>query len=294
MQQTGLPSKKFLIRGGIAIGIVAIILIVQTQWFLALFNKKPRPIDPNLTIGGAVAKDSNGNGIPDWEERLWGLDPTELYTGDMSNREIIENKKRALGLTVEGDEELNETDRLARQLFSIGSSLGQEGASLTNIGSAGEALGQSVEVQTVTDNYYFADLKTTPTTRSSVTSYQKRLTTTIGKYKSNDINLKIVLSALETGDYSKLPQLKQTAITYRALAQELSSMTAPIGVAQYHLDMMNGFYGQATAFDLLAQLDENGIVGLNGLAIYKEYSVKLDSALFDINQYIIEYGILTE
>ncbi|MBY0329001.1 hypothetical protein K2Q02_02830, partial [Patescibacteria group bacterium] len=77
MQKPSLPSKQFLIRGGIATGIVTLILIVQTEWFLGLFNKKPQQIDPNITIGDAIAKDSNGNGIPDWEERRLGQDSSQ-------------------------------------------------------------------------------------------------------------------------------------------------------------------------------------------------------------------------
>ncbi len=43
MTQAFRPSKQFLIRGGMATLIVAIILIVQTDWFRALFNKPPLP-----------------------------------------------------------------------------------------------------------------------------------------------------------------------------------------------------------------------------------------------------------
>lgn len=292
MQKPSLPSKQFLIRGGIATGIVVLILIVQTEWFLGLFNKKPQAIDPNITIGNAIAKDSNGNGIPDWEERLWGLDPTQLYTGDMSNKEIIDNKKRAMGLTVEGDEDINETDRLARQLFSIGTSLGQEGATLESINAAGGSLGTSVEIKKVTDKYFYKDVKTIKTTRTSLIAYRAKLSTIIAKQNSGTPDINLIIQAFETGDFSTLEQLKTSAVIYRQLARDFAALAVPVGVAQYHLDVINGLTGVAESFDILTMLEENGIIGLNGLAIYKQYSLKLDAALYDINNYFLEYGIL--
>ncbi|MBY0328955.1 hypothetical protein K2Q02_02585, partial [Patescibacteria group bacterium] len=229
---------------------------------------------------------------PDWEERLWGLDPTQLYTGDMSNKEIIDNKKRALGLTVEGDEDINETDRLARQLFSISTSLGQEGATLESINAAGGSLGNSVEIKTVTDKYFYKDVKTIKTTRASLLTYRTKLSAIIAKQNSGTPDINLIIQAFETGDFSTLEQLKTSAIIYRQMARDFAALTVPVGVAQYHLNVINGLTGVAESFDILTALEENGVIGLNGLAIYKQYSLKLDAALYDINNYFSEYGIL--
>ena len=126
------PSKKFLIRGAIAASIVATILIVQTPWFLNLFKKKEearKEALSNATVGELVGKDSNNNGIADWEERLWGLDPTKLTTNGVANKTIIEQKRKQLGGT--DDTPLNENDRLARDLFMVASAVGQEGVATT-------------------------------------------------------------------------------------------------------------------------------------------------------------------
>lgn len=288
-----LPSKQFLIRGSIATGIIALILIVQTTWFQRLFNRNSSlPIDA-LTVGDLVAQDSNQNSIPDWEEKLWGLNPTELYTGDMSNREIIESKKRALGLTSTGGQDLNETDRLARELFSISTALGQSGQlDSGTIANAATGLGASVQINNVTDRYSFKQIQTIATTQSSLRAYQSTTVAILAKYAADTADIDVVIKGLETGDFSRLPALKTSAATYRQIARELSMVKTPVGIAQYHLDIINGFAGVGASFDYLTQLEENGIVGLNGIAIYQKYSLKLDAALFDINQYLSEYGIL--
>ena len=293
MQKSGLPSKQFLIRGGIATGIVALILIVQTDWFLGLFGKKASRLDPDATVGDVVSKDSNGNGIPDWEERLWGLNPNELYTGDMSNREIIDNKKRALGLTPDQeDENLTETDRLARQLFSISTSLGQEGVDNEGISGAASSLADSIDLKNVTDKYFFKDITTVATTSTSLRAYQTKIGAILANYDDETADIFVVITGVETGDFSGLPQLKTSAATYKKLANELKALSIPAGVAQYHLDIINGLYGMAESFLYLTKIEEDGISGINGIMIYREYSIRFDSALYDISEYLTEYGIL--
>ena len=72
MEHTNAPSKQFLIRGGIAIAIIAIVLVVQTNWFHNLFHKTKKT-DPSAlestSINDITSKDTNGNGVPDWEEK---------------------------------------------------------------------------------------------------------------------------------------------------------------------------------------------------------------------------------
>jgi len=289
-----LPSKQFLIRGGIATGIVAIILIIQTNWFQGLFGRKGTLSDTPVAVGEIVAQDSNGNGIPDWEEKLWGLDPKVLYTGDMSNREIIENKKRALGLAPSGnDEPLTESDRLARQLFSISASVGEAGmADDGTLSSLGEELGRSADVTFITNRYQIKDIKTIKTTPSSLSNYYKSLLGVLNKYSDNTANIEVVIAGIENGDYSRISELSVTAATYRQLARELSTIITPVGVVPYHIDIINGYAGVADSFISIMQIEEDGAQSIAGFSAYKNYSLSLTAALYDLNEYLTQYGIL--
>lgn len=293
MQQTSLPSKQFLIRGGIAIGIVSLILIFQTDWFWGLFGKKAPRIDPEQTIGQTVGKDSNGNGIPDWEERLFGLDPTVLYTGDMSNKEIIENKKKALGLNANGDEgPLNESDRIARQLFSIGISLGQEGASLDDIGAAGDALGASTSEIYVANHYTFKNIKTTTTTKASLLAYQNKVESAISRFSTIEVDTQNNLNEIENGDYEAVPKVTIPLKQYQTISQEIAAIPVPVPLAQHHLNLINAIYGMGESLSYLALFDNDPIVGLKGLSLYRDFSFKYDMAVDELGTLLLEYGIL--
>lgn len=297
MNEAVRPSKQFLIRGSIAIGIVAIVLIVQTDWFRALLHKKPLPPPVSTkTVGEFVAQDTNGNGIADWEEKLWGLDPTVLYTNGVSNKQIIDQKKQALGVTNgTSTQPENETDSLARELLTITAALGQSGEiTKEDLAAVGAQLAHSVELTNITTHYSLKDLQTVPTTTASLTAYFSALQTLNGKYSGNVAEIDIVITALETGDTSRLPELSTTKTLYERYAKELVALPTPIGVEGVHLEMANSIYSMAASLGLMAELSDNGVNALAGVALYKISDERLTAAVANLQEYLIRYGILQE
>lgn len=296
-QESFKPSKKFLIRGGLATGILALILIVQTPWFLGLFsNKKSKVVVVSTeTIGEIVGKDSNSNGIADWEERLWGLDPNVVTTNGVSNKSIIEAKRRSL----EGGEnqtgELNETDRLSRELFGFTSALGSEGSIDKNsLGAMASKLGQeSANINTV-PAYTLKDIKTVSTNRKNLVAYQQALSDSIKKYDTTVPEIDSFIRSIETGDYSNLESFDLTILFYKNLSKKIIKIVAPVGVAQYHLDISNSLFGLSRAFEKMKLLEDNGVNALIGLSEYRYYDQKLTSSTEKLNIYLSNYGILQQ
>ncbi len=296
MAESFRPSKQFLIRGGLVVLLILIILGVQTKWFGNLFHKKKTATtQKSLTVGDITSKDSNGNGIPDWEETLWGLDPTVLYTNGKSNAEIIKEKKLALGVTDDTTgTPTNETDALAQQLFSITSALSQNGnVDDTTLQNVANQLGSSINVSSVSNTYSLKDIHTVTTSSTSLTKYYNNLSDIIGKYNQDDADITVIINAAETGDYSQLPELTQTGADYTAMAQQISKINVPIGVAQYDLDIINGFAGMAASFPYLQQMSDNGTEALVGVALYKTYNSRGSQAFYNLHDYLVKYGILS-
>lgn len=291
----GRPSRQFIIRGSIAVGIVAIILLIQTDWFRALIHKKPvEKLAPGTTVGDLVTKDSNANGIADWEERLWGLDPSVLYTNGVSNAQIIEEKKKALGINPDAPATpTNETDQVARELFTITAALGTNAQiDDTTLAAIAAKLSTSIDTERINNKYSLKDIRTVPTSSASLQSYYSTMVKKVAPYKSGSGDIEILVSALETGDTSRLPELAATATKYRALAKELAAIQVPVGTATYHLNIINGLVGVADSFAFLQELDSNATNALIGVAVYKHYSIKLDTAIIEMEDYLHQYGIL--
>jgi hypothetical protein len=298
MSESFRPSKQFLIRGAIAIGIVAVILIVQTGWFQRIFTSKkaiPATKTVTSTLGAITTKDCNGNGIPDWEESLWGLDPCVLYTNGQSNADIIKQKQEALGVSSAATSApTNQTDAIAQQLFSITTALSEnqdvDDATLQKIA---EQLGSSVSVTSVSDKYYLRDIHTVPTTAKSLTAYDSTVVSLIGKTDITGDDIQIIIQAAQTGDYSQLPQLTPIGQSYDALAKQLTAVPVPIGVAEYDLDLINGLSGMATSFSYLTQMSDNGTQALVGIALYKVDNNRAATAIINLRAYLVKYGILS-
>jgi exonuclease VII small subunit len=293
-KQSLMPSKSFLKRGAFATLALVLILTVQTTWFKNLFNKKSTPETEkaeDVTVRDLVGKDTNKNGIADWEEKLWGLDPAVLYTGGISNRQIIEDKKRALSINGDGGSSDNETDALAKQLFTITNAL-QNNAGADSLQSIGAQLGDTIELKQVSNKYSIKDVTTVKTTDKSLRLYYKVMSDITTKYSNNASEIEAIVSALETGDTSSFATLEDTAKTYKSLSVQLQKVSTPIGLVEYHLALMNGLNGMGESFKYLTQLEDNSVKGLVGIALYKDYSLKTEKAVSDLRDYLQQYGII--
>ncbi len=293
MEPSSRPSKQFIIRGSIATGIVAIILIVQTAWFRALFNKAPLvPINPNETVGDLITRDTNENNIPDWEEKLWGLDPTVLYTDGVPNAEIIAEKKKALGVIPSGMPE-NETDALARELLTITSALGQSGElSDEALAQVGAQLAESVEFQQYENHFSLKDVRTVQTNSTSLTNYYNSFGAIARKYAASASEIDIIAKALENGDFSNLSQLENIESQYEQYAKEAIALSVPVGVQLIHLEMVNSIYGFSIATGFMRELSTNGANALAGIALYKINDARFTNASEALRTYLTRYGIL--
>lgn len=293
-----LPSKHFLIRGSIATGIIALVLVAQTSWFQNIFLKNSKrgiAVDPNTTIGDLVVKDSNGNGIPDWQERLWGLDPTVATTNGVSNKTIIEEKRKSLEGSGGQTEPLNETDILAQQLYGVTTALGQSGViNNDSLASIGANLGKGIDLKQIKNQYSIKDIRTVKTTADSLNSYYDSMAKITGSYKDDSAEIDIIVSVLESGDYSMMPELKKKAIDYKALSKSLQIIKVPVGMADYHLTIINGLYGIAESFNYIAEMEDNGINALSGIGVYKYHALATDQALINMHDYLLRYGIIGE
>src|ERR1044072_2206217 len=93
-----LPSKKFTVVTGIVLIVVAGVLIVSSYFASStIFSRsinKNAPVESSGTVADIITRDTNGNGISDWEETLWGLDPKG--NGE-ENKKTITAKKAAAG-----------------------------------------------------------------------------------------------------------------------------------------------------------------------------------------------------
>lgn len=290
------PSKHFLVRGAVATAIVAIVLIAQTSWVKGLFTKDAPEVtlshEKSSTVGDILEKDSNNNTIPDWEERLWGLDPTTTTTNGISNKAIIEGKRGQLG-TGEQATPLNETDKIARDLFTFSNALGQESnVSSGDLGALAGKLAEQGPQKNTLPVYMIKNIATVKTTAKTLEGYRTQLLSVLSTYDGSLPEIELLVSSLENGDFSQLEALDKTIAFYRAFSKKLAAIKTPVGVAEYHLQIVNSIAGAGRAFQKIQSAQDNGINALVGLAEYRDFDAQLTQATQKLTTYLQQYGIL--
>lgn len=293
--QNYLPSKQFIKKGAVATTIVVVILLMQTSWFKEKFIKKDSPIVAgNQTIKELVEKDSNKNGISDWEEKLWGLDPTVLYTGGSSNKSIVENKKSQLNIKSSGSEggPIDSSDKLAREVFALAATLGQsdeiDDETLRKIASK---MGDEVKAKS-SIIYTVKDIKSVPTTNESLDKYTSDILKIVENFNKEVGDIDILIKSVEIGDFSDMAKLVETSKKYKSYAKSVLVISVPIGLLDYHIDFLNSLNGFAESFYYLSKIEDDSLNGIIGLSLYKAYNEKVSVSLFNLEVYLSKYGII--
>ncbi len=285
------PSKTFIKNASIVALIVAAFFGFQVYWKKYQLQRQEKAL-AGETVSTVVGKDSNENGIPDWEERLWGLDPTVSLTDGVSNKTIIESKKKQLGVNEKPGEALTETERASRELFAITVALSQnENLDSSVLEEVTKKMGESADIE-LTDALTISTVKTIPTTRKNLETYAAKLNTATAKYASNTAEIKVLLDSVESSDAASLGRLIPIINNYRGLASELITMQVPIGVASEHVGITNSLDKVALSLSLIADVEKDALKAAAGASLYRAATVSLDLYTNSLRNFFTRYSII--
>lgn len=271
-----LPSKKFT---AIVLLIVVVVVLFFTIRSVAKYfhNKKiakgaPTPVA--VTVGSLTQKDSNDNGIPDWEEYLWGLNPNR--NGE-KNKEIILEKKKLLSkngiISIENSNIKTNNDALSRQFFASILALQQNGElNEDSLQSLASAVGENVSIAEINDTY----TKDMLIIDDSVTlkKYNSIFMGIIKKYKDKDVGkeLTIIAQGIANNDKQAFYALQDISKSYRIMGSEIVKIPVPYQISDIQLSIANNCNKIGTIINDMGQSTEDPMIGINSLLGYKKYS----------------------
>lgn len=280
-----LPSKRF-----VKILCIVFVVCLLGLGIRYLLTRKPK-LTPqqaqiqeqtkNVPIGDLLNYDTDGDGIRDWEESLWGTDPLKADTdgnGVSDGIEIAEKKKTtnvATDIKASTDESINETERFSRELFAMIMSLSQSGnLTDTALQNLSATLGQNIVSQPLSDIYTKEKTKVIPTTLVNEKTYYTKMKALITKYSVYGLGTE--LSSIESFTDTNTPKSKEsivrTAGAYQSFSKELALVPVPESILVLHLGFVNANDKVGRSLFEIAQADENPVKSVSALLNYTTYS----------------------
>lgn len=289
MNKSYLPSKLFMIR------VASILIIAATvfgaSWVIKYFKNRPSSKDPAkvMVIGDLIQKDSNDNGIADWEEYLWGLDPKK--NGE-SNKEFILAKKKTLAdnnASENSDSNISQNELLSRQFFAAIVSLQQTGnLNDESLQSIGEAVGKNVSQTNIPDIYNNGMMTVVEDGTVAKQNYYNALSKLIKKYNDRDIGneLTIIIQGFSNQDPQALYAAQSIGDAYQEFGAELIKIPTPRSLVQTHLSAANNYEKNGQVIKNLTKGLSDPLIAMGAILDYKKYNDDLSSDLEKISEFL--------
>ena len=260
----------------------------------------------NLLTDNLLQKSTAGDGIPDWEKALWGLDPKKTTAPDGTPDAVYIQKKQAELQAASGttasqntastdSSNLSETDKFARQFFATFVALKQSGqVDSSTINDLSESLGQNIVNPDLPDKYSQTDIVTTDGGSVNDQKYYAQVKNLFANYKSTNIGEEIDITASVIGSDSVTldqkteaqAELETIASAYEDFAAKLVAIPVPSDLATYSVKIANNSYNTGLSVENLSKAIDDPILGLSGLSQYQQYSDGFISAGTDLKNYI--------
>ena len=284
-----LPSKKFVTIVAICAGVVLVVLVMGSLFGShSIFNKKKTGlVEANGTIKDLLTQDTNINGIPDWEESLWGLDPK----GDGPiNKKAIEEKKAAANITpIDPSVPTNQTDKFSQALLSTILALNQAGElNATSLAKLSESIGTDIDLKHANPTQYsLSDMALVPSTAKSRASYKKSLQDILDNYSDLELGseLGLIYQGASPGGQDTLAKLAPYADAYADISQKMLKLKTPDDLGPTALDIINTTTVMSVAIPQIISLYTDALSGMIGINDYVDASDKSDAAVTKMNLY---------
>ena len=285
-----LPSPLFTFSVMLIIVIIGVFFFGKSV-FVFIKNKIKEKSGPTkVTVVEVLEKDSNGNGFPDWEERLWGLNPNK---NSEENAQFIMSKKKDIALTNgnTGIQKENTTSFASKEILATILSLQQSGGlNEQNMGTLTSSITSGVETKNIPDIYTKENMKIVPDTQANKDAYYKKFESSYKKYEAKDIGKELVIisQGIANNDVNALYASRSIGEAYQEFGKELFEVNVPVSLYSYHLDICNNLHKTGQAVLNMSYSLADPLNAMNDLLTYKKYSDNLVSSVENLTNNIVE------
>lgn len=248
-----------------------------------------------LTVEDLVNKDTDGDGILDWQERLYGLDPTKKETTQgIPDGVAIEKLKFQAGsdgqVSIKSNEaqvveKLTETEKFSRELFATIAAASQNGAvDQATIDQLGASLSEKIQNAPPRKVFLISEVKIiNDDSTQAFKNYNNDLKKIYSKYSTVKDTILDVLQEFMVDennvDVDALKKLDPIVGQTKKIIEALIKTNVPKSISVLHLNVINSLERVVENTSDIRLYDTDTIVALGGITKYQENSTQLESAL---------------
>lgn len=243
-------------------------------------------------VGDLVNRDTDKDGLLDWEEGLYGTDPTKKDTNDDGVPDNIEIAKMRgqnlengeLDLNIDGSENLTETDRLSRELFSTVATLNQAGTLDQNaVEKLSDSLVANLKNTEFEKLFLYSDLTIIRAdSLQDVKNYEAEGKKIFNKYPYSNRKVLDVLDKFmideNNVDESVLMELDPIVKQTNNIIEAMAKMKVPESLAFLHLDFLNELQKFSKNVSNIRLYDADVVLAISGISQYETNLNNLESA----------------
>lgn len=288
-----LPSKQFrknliiLASFGVVIIIVAFIAGGKIK-----FSTNQNDNSKVILVKDAVEKDTDGDGLKDWEEALWRTNPQVIDTdGDgLSDFQNVKNNQSKLSSAASGgdlkndDLSITNTEQLARDIVTTLASLQQSGSlNSQSTETLINEIGKFISSKPPQKIYTGSDIKIEEYSKTKKQAYLIYLDGIFKKYpvKGEDLTLAYRIPEL-INTTEGVKELEGLSTKYKNISDQMLKTIVPMGSEKSHLMVINATSHLSSIYNDMTKYKIDPIVTLSAVA-------QFDSVIEEVNNAFEEF-----
>ncbi|MBP6060676.1 MAG: hypothetical protein KA515_01570 [Candidatus Pacebacteria bacterium] len=233
----------------------------------------------NESVGELINKDTDKDGVFDWEESLWGTDPSKKDTdgdGVLDNTEIAQLKTDTeTGDTTNTtkDTPQTETEKFSDEFLTTVAALNQSGSlDADTAEKIGASLAENIQKPTQNKIYKLSDLKIiNNNSKEIIKKYKETRDGIYKKYYSDQTALSVLQEFINDEENAAiLLKFDAVANQHKKIIAELVKMQTPQSLAATHLALINVSQGMLENVIDFKTMETDPIKAMGAITQYEQ------------------------
>lgn len=233
----------------------------------------------NESVGELINKDTDKDGVFDWEESLWGTDPSKKDTdgdGVLDNTEIAQLKtdtENQNTTSTNKNTPQTETEKFSDEFLTTVAALNQSGSlDADTAEKIGASLAENIQKPTQNKIYKLSDLKIiNNNSKEIIQKYKETRDGIYKKYYSDQTALSVLQEFINDEENTAiLLKFDAVANQHKKIIAELVKMQTPESLAATHLALINVSQGMLENVIDFKTLETDPIKAMGAITQYEQ------------------------